>query len=289
MARLIANLERYHQPVSLAEIQSLFDQTSNKIKILSGGTSLAFNRPDVSDVIDISGLPFKGCRRNVTGDLEIGALTTVGDLEEMPEVKQYANGILRQTTDKLASTPLRNLITIGGNILCGYYWADLPVALISLDAQIRLDNDPSKTFYMDDESRRGKPIKIADQSILTHIILPQKRSEYRSAFNKFARTTVDFSIVSVAISFVLDGQVIQDSRVVCGGIVPFPQRITAAEAVLDGERPDAKLFEKAGTIAAESIQIRPDSRAGAQYRKTVLAEMVKTVSFSALKESRNEA
>ncbi|HPQ40948.1 MAG TPA: FAD binding domain-containing protein, partial [bacterium] len=145
MAKLIPGATTFLQPATEDELTEQLTAVSAGggedepgVLILAGGTSLAFSRPDTRTILDLNGLPFRGCRTESGSELSIGAVTTVTELENDPETAGFCGGILRQATDMLASTPLRNLITAGGNLAAGYAWCDLPVAFLALDGRYEL-------------------------------------------------------------------------------------------------------------------------------------------------------
>ena len=137
MAKLIPTAMQYYRPETPAELEPLLGSNDPAALFIGGGTGMAFSRPAAERIVDLSRMPWKGCRRLADGSLEIGAVTTIGELERLPDATAFCGGILRQATDKLASTPLRNLITVGGNVAAGFAWSDLPVVFLALDARYR--------------------------------------------------------------------------------------------------------------------------------------------------------
>jgi xanthine dehydrogenase YagS FAD-binding subunit len=111
-------------PPDLHEALSGFDTDS---AYLAGGTSLVdLMKLDVvrpRRVIDINALPLRGITAD-SRELRIGALERLSDIVRHPAV---ASGypVLRQAVLTSASPQLRNMATIGGNILqrtrCGYF------------------------------------------------------------------------------------------------------------------------------------------------------------------------
>ncbi|MBN1296393.1 FAD binding domain-containing protein, partial [bacterium] len=197
MARLLPSATAYHQPKTLTELDRLLGTYTTRdnpeirpLLLLAGGTSLAFSRPDATTVIDLTDLPIKGCSCDPDGAVRMGAVTTIGDMERDPMISAFCGGILRQATDTLASTPLRNLITIGGNIAAGYAWCDLPVVLLALDAQYELF--PSGTIHNlpQDGSIPFRRLTGPGEVIL-QVILNARFAAARGAFIDFARTSTD--------------------------------------------------------------------------------------------------
>jgi CO/xanthine dehydrogenase FAD-binding subunit len=282
MARLLVDLKEYLRPETVREAVDLITTFGSSGKVLAGGTSLAFSKPKISAAIDISRLPCRGCAS--TGDgLEIGAVTTIREMETDPLAQEYAGGILCQASDKLASTPLRNLITVGGNLMGGYSWSDLPVVFLTLDASIRyVREEPGiKSIDIDGQHQRSKLLE--SNELITHIVLPANRQSSSGVFLKYSRTETDFAMVSVAVSLNHSGGRMSDIRIACGGLVGEPQRIMAAETMLEGSVLSDSLLEKTGAAAAETITPRNDYIAGAEYRLSVLSTLVQRAVRAAVK------
>ncbi len=271
MAQLIPGLKEYARPQSIDEALGFLSRGDVEMKLYAGATSLAFSRPAVERVIDLTRLPLSHIEKTKEF-LEIGALTSIRDLERHPLVQSFCGGILRQACDRLASTPLRNLITAGGNLLGGFPWSDLPVALLTLDAELRIastDGHSERSMAPKGAVRRNDMIQPSE--ILTGIRLPADRAGYRGAFIKFSRTTVDFGIVTAAVSFGIDsGNRISDPRIACGCVTSEAMRIPQIEDLLSGQVASDELFESAGRAAAGVITPRADTRAPEDYRREML-------------------
>ncbi len=138
------------QPADLETAFELLDRWGDRGWMLAGGhDSLGWfkertKRPDA--VIDLEGIPeLKGIREVGTG-LEIGALTTLTEVERDPQVRARF-GLLADAARHVATPQIRNTGTLGGNLCqdtrCWYYrygldcyraggnicYADTPVAM----------------------------------------------------------------------------------------------------------------------------------------------------------------
>ena len=116
------------QPVDLDTALELVDRWGERGWKLAGGhDSLGWfkdraKRPDA--VIDLEGIPeLKGIRETSDG-IEIGALTTLTDVERDPIVRERF-GLLAAAARRVASPQIRNTGTLGGNLCqdtrCWYY------------------------------------------------------------------------------------------------------------------------------------------------------------------------
>jgi xanthine dehydrogenase YagS FAD-binding subunit len=114
----------YKVPSSILEATSDFDQNSD---FVAGGTTLIdLMKLEVmtpSQLVDVNRLPMRGIELSSDG-LRIGALEKMSDVAERPEVvTNYP--VISQALLKSASAQLRNMASIGGNLLqrtrCGYF------------------------------------------------------------------------------------------------------------------------------------------------------------------------
>jgi xanthine dehydrogenase YagS FAD-binding subunit len=114
----------YKIPSSVLEATSDFGQNSD---FIAGGTTLIdLMKLEVmtpSQLVDINRLPMRGIELTSDG-LRIGALEKMSDVAEHPEVvTKYP--VISQALLKSASAQLRNMASMGGNLLqrtrCGYF------------------------------------------------------------------------------------------------------------------------------------------------------------------------
>ncbi len=116
------------QPTDIESAISLLSKAGEKGWAMAGGQdSLDWfkdrvKRPET--VVDLSGIEaLKGVRETADG-IEIGALTTLTDVENNPIIKEKYN-LLSMAAGRVASPQIRNNGTIGGNISqdtrCWYY------------------------------------------------------------------------------------------------------------------------------------------------------------------------
>jgi xanthine dehydrogenase YagS FAD-binding subunit len=116
------------QPASIDDVVGLLHQYGSDAWILAGGLDSfdwfkdRIKRPKV--VIDLSQIKELVGVRDMNGGLEIGAMTTLTDVVNHPDVKAKFK-ILSEAAEAAASPQIRNQGTIGGNVSqdtrCWYY------------------------------------------------------------------------------------------------------------------------------------------------------------------------
>jgi 4-hydroxybenzoyl-CoA reductase subunit beta len=120
---------KYLSPRSVEEACLLLKEHEGKIKVLAGGTDLLpsvkqglFTPEYVLDLRRILGL--NKIENSSNKVVKIGSLTTLAVLEEASIVKEHFTA-LAQAAGSVASTQIKNMGTIGGNVVldtrCWYY------------------------------------------------------------------------------------------------------------------------------------------------------------------------
>ena len=72
-----------------------------------------------------------------------------------------------------------------------------------------------------------------------------------------------------------DNGTISDLRIVPGAVMPVTGRMTAAEKILLGKKPEAPLIEESAALMAESIFKITGTRWSTEYKKPVVQNIFK--------------
>jgi len=128
---------------------------------------------------------------------------------------------------------------IGTGGCCMVYPSDLAPALMALNAKVEIATPkgnrtvPIEQFYVRPEKNVLRETVLAPQEMVVAVEIPNPAASSKGIFLKVKeRQAFDFAVVSVAVNLTLKNNVVADSRVVFGGIAPFPMRSAKAEAAL---------------------------------------------------------
>jgi xanthine dehydrogenase YagS FAD-binding subunit len=129
---VIPGFELY-RPKTVADAVALLDQHKKDVwKIAGGNDSLSWFKDRIKrpkGVIDLTGIAEMGGVKETADGIEIGALTTLTDIENNAVVKENYR-LLADAAAQVASPQIRNTGTIGGNVSqdarCWYYRSGLP-------------------------------------------------------------------------------------------------------------------------------------------------------------------
>lgn len=270
----------YHRARSIGDAQRLLAANPGA-KLLAGGHSLIplmkLRLAAPSAVVDIGRIAeLRGISRS--GDtIRIGALTTHADIAASADVQKAAPA-LAEAAAIVGDPAVRNRGTIGGNIAHADPASDLPTVLVALDARIvALGPSGERTIAADGFFTGIMTTTLADNEVLTAIVVPVAARGQGSAYVKFAHPASRYAVIGVAASITVANNQCSAARVAVGGLVPHARRANGVEKALAGKGLDA------AAIAAAAAQVRSDLGgevtgdifASASYRAAVAPVYVK--------------
>ena len=273
----------YVAPATLEEALAALAERRDDVKVLAGGQSLVpllnyrLARPRV--VVDINALAldgigvahasggYGGSREGPPISIKIGALTRHATLEESAELA-HACPLLREAAALIGNVRVRTLGTLGGSLAHGDPAAELPMAMVALDARFDV---------VGREGRRRIPARdfftgylttaLAPDELLVDVEIPIVRGA-GWAVEEQSRRAGDFAIVAVATLIGLDARGrVDEARVAFGGVGPTPVRVEAAEDVLVGMEPTSERLAEAADAARDALRPQSDAFVSAAYRR----------------------
>lgn len=267
---------------SLGEIATLLSRYGSDATLVAGGTDLLveYRRPQnhqTAVLIDISRVGELGGMSETGGLVSMGPLTTHALLHRSPLVRMTAP-LLSTAAATIGSPQIRNRGTIGGNIMNAAACADTVPPLVALGATVTLHSaKSSRQLPLADLFIRPYQTCAAPDELLTEIRFPALASAARSAFIKLGRrNALSISRLSVAAILCIDDDSrITDARIVAGAAFPIWQRVSAAEELLQGQRPCTRLFTAAGASVAHAMITQAGRRWSSEYKEPVLAALVR--------------
>jgi len=275
---LLFRPREYHRPKGLREATWLLSSFGRKAKIIAGGTDFLVDKPPgIECLVDISNLNLNYIRKDKDG-IDIGAATTLESIESSPILSSEPYKVVSEAVSMMATPTVRNMATIGGNICNASPAADLPLALMVLDASVKIVGlDGSRILPIGDFFKGVKKTALDEDELLVEVHIPVSSKRSSAAFLKLRhhQTSIDLAIVNVATRLTCPDDSCQDVRIALGAVAKTPIYARKAEKLLIGEKPDMELIQKAAEAAAEESKPIDDIRASAEYRKRMVAVLVK--------------
>jgi len=252
----------YVKPRSLDQVLSLLQEHGDDARLLAGGqTLMATLNMRLSEprlVIDITGIEaLRGI--SVQGQvLRIGALATHTEIEHSPLVAQHAP-LLKAAAPHIAHRAIRNSGTWGGSIAYADPAAEWPTCLLALGGTVIAQGPNGERRIAADGFFQGLyATALEPDEVLVASEIPLAGSDHWFGFQELARRHGDYAIVGMAATASRQGGVLRKVRVVLLGVDATPLRASAAEAVLEGQAPDAARIAQAVQALRDSIDPLPD-------------------------------
>jgi CO/xanthine dehydrogenase FAD-binding subunit len=265
----------YKIPNTIEEAVELLWQAKGEAKIIAGGTDLVIglrngdqNPPSIIDITRIEELR-KIEEKN--GAVSIGAAVTHSEIASSSLVKRYGR-VLSDATSEIGSPQIRNLGTIGGNIINASPSADTIPPLMVLNAMGRVVSKEGERQAPLDQLFKG-PYKtnLKPHELLSQVTFQKLPSDLKSGFVRLARrNAMAIARMSVAIILQIDKNRIEDIRISVGSVTPTPQRMSEAEAFIKGKSPDEKVLLKASLKVSEAMILQSGIRPSTSYKRPVV-------------------
>jgi carbon-monoxide dehydrogenase medium subunit len=165
--------------------------------------------------------------------------------------------------------------TMGGSISFADPAADYLAALTAAGATIDIASPGGKrTFPVAGFVTDWYTTALASDEIVTSIVVPAMPAGSIGHYEKLARVSGDFAIVSIAIIVKFEDGICTFLRVAVGGCGPAPLRLREAEILLEGSRLSSSLVAEAGRMLVAISDPVDDVRASGEYRRTVLPRLL---------------
>ena len=257
---------------------------------LSGGTSLLVDmragaeRPE--RVISLARLDAMRWVEARAERIAIGGGTTVSDLLHNRPIAEHGASLV-DAARVFAGQMVRNTATVAGNIACGSPAADLVPPLMALDAEIALMSKAGPRVVPLAEYFTGyKQTALKRGELIAGISWPKRGPGSVDLFYKLARRKGDaITVAGVAVALVLQDGICKQVRIALGAVAPTVIRAAGAEAMLEGQTPDAELIDKAAQRASRECDPIDDIRASADYRRHAVHMLVRRLVSQAIEQS----
>lgn len=268
----------YYRPSNLGEATRLLSSLGKKAKIIAGGTDLLVNKPsEVQCLVDVVNLDLDYIRKVEQG-IEIGAATTVDLIGSSSILSSEPYVVLSEAASMLGTPTVRNMATIGGNICNASPAADLPLALMVLDASAKIiGSNGSRMIPIGDLFEGLKKTRLGEDELLVGVHIPAGKETSGTSFQKLRhhQTSIDIAIVNAATRLTCENETCKEARIALGAVAATPIYAEKAEATLINKRLDPDIIQRAAEAASEGVDPIDDVRASAGYRKRMVAILVK--------------
>ncbi len=174
--------------------------------------------------------------------LIIKPMTTFSEILTFNDLPQELS-VLQTLAKGIGTTPIRNMATVGGNIMSRYTWTEMGAVLLALNTQLHFMNlhEKQETLSVEDYFKdNSKTIRI-----LKAISIPVEKGR-RAVYKRFTRSrTVDVPLLGICLSAILNNSRISHARVAVNNGMILAQRDVALENFLNQSKSTENLAEQA--------------------------------------------
>jgi len=173
---------------------------------------------------------------------------------------------------------------IGGELCYIVHPSDTATALLALNASAKVVGTAGEktvtfdTYFIGPREDVLRENVLKKDEFMTHVTVPNPPADAKWGWTKLKdRQVYDFSVVSVATWFTLDGGNWKDGRIALGGVSPVPYRAKIVEDALKGKDIKASVKQAAAAIRTVSRPMSLNS-----YKVDLTAGMIERTILEAL-------
>jgi carbon-monoxide dehydrogenase medium subunit len=267
-------------PPTVKGAVKLLSRYGEKARVMAGGLDLVskMRRWQINPeyLVSIQGIPnLCYIKRLSGGGLKIGAMASLRDAEISPYVKKDFL-VLHEAIHRIASIQVKTMGTLVGNLCVATPASDIAPVLYVLGARLEILGPstkkviPIEQFFIPVCRHTLRP-----DEIVTAVLIPRLPKNTFCAFEKLAHTAACIAKVNAAVSLRIVKGLCTDARIALGSVAPCVIRASKAEAMLTGNKLNESIITDAGKIAAEEAAPISDLRSTADYRREMVAVLVR--------------
>lgn len=277
----------YRAPDTIEAVLELLSEYGEESRLLAGGQSLVplmvmrLARPAV--LIDLNhchGLSYVEVERGV---LRSGAMTRQIAIERAPGVASGAS-LLAKAMRYVGPRTIRNQGTLGGTVAHADPAAEIPAAILCLDATLVLRSVrgrrevPARDFFVD-----SLMTVIEPDELLVEVRVPCSAPKSHAAFVEVGVRQADLALAGIAVDLKLDeAGCCAGVRLAALGGATVPRRLPSAERCLQGVAPTVAAVRDAAHAALRDIDPPSDLHASASYRMAIFPGLIERAIHEAL-------
>jgi len=265
-------------------------ELGEEAKLLAGGQSLVplmklrFAQP--AHLVDLNFVPEVAyIRADDDGGVRVGAMARHTDIAESEIAARIP--ILHDCAAGIADVQIRNRGTIGGSVAEADPSGDWGAVLMTLPAQVRcLGPKGERTVAIEKFFLDAYTSALAPDELVSEIIVKAPQKGSGGAYIAFKRSAPVYASASAAVQLTLEGDTCRDARIVLGAVGLTPLCALEAESELRGKPLAVAAVETAAEAARAAADPQPDMRGSAEYKKVLVAALVKRAMEAAAKRAR---
>ncbi len=268
------NIENRLKEIKLEQVEA--NEKSNIF--VGGGSDLFVQKPD--DLLDkaVAFLEHQHLNYIVENNnrIELGGGTTFEEFKQS-EILRKIIPTLERDIDLIASLPIRNSATIGGNLSNASPIGDLTILLLALNSILIISDGKNERELPLSEYYLGyKKLNKNSNEFINTIWFEVPNNNYQFSFEKVSkRTYLDIASVNSAMLIEADDNKINNILISAGGVAPVPKLLKETNQYLIGKDISIDTIDSALAVMQNEISPISDVRGSAEYKKLLLSQLIK--------------
>ena len=267
--------KKYFAPRYVQELKKILKKNINA-NFLSGGTDLSLSvtkeRKDISSIIYMNSIKELNYIKNNNKYIEVGASTPLIELESY--IKKYYPDFTK-ILKRYGSPQIRNVATVAGNIATASPIGDCLPLLLSLNAQVVLqDFKKSKILFLDNFFISYRKTKLKKGQFIRSIRIPIFKGNIFKSYKVSKRFDDDISSVCAAFNLEIIKNKVQSTRIFFGGMAEIPKRAVYCEKILSNSPLTEETVHKAKKALEKDFTPISDMRASRLYRLEIAKNLL---------------
>ena len=273
--------DEYRLTSTLDEALTLLAQFGTHARIVAGGTDLVLAIEEgrisgVETLVDISRLQELKTIQEDPDSITIGAGITLSELIQSKVV--LANSpILFEAASLIAGRQIRNIATVGGNVINASPAADLIPAFLVLESTVLIagSDGAKRETPLADFLQGVRKVDLRVGELVVGFRFKRPASDALMRFHKVQlRRAMAISLINLAIYLRVDAGLLSDVRIAMGAVAPTALRLQALEQALTGMRvTEVGKFSFRKFLQADIAPIS-DFRSSSDYRFNVAERLL---------------
>ena len=250
----------------------------SKGKYVSGGTDLYVQQADNLTDDDVHLIAEKDYLKGIDIEKEIctiGTNNTVSDLwnhkalnDSLPNLKKHLKLV--------SSEQIRNMASLGGNIVNASPIGDMTIFFLALNSNITIINskEQERTVTLKNFYQGYKTYDLKNDELLKEISfkLPNKNTFFN--FEKVCkRTHLDIASVNSAIHISIENNTISEADVSIGGVAAIPKYLHETSKFLTGKSLTSETILEANDVLQNEIAPISDVRGTSDYKRLLARQL----------------
>lgn len=266
-------------------------QLGDDAKLLAGGQSLIplmklrFANP--AHLVDLNFVSGTSYINEENGILRFGALTRHAEIEASAAAVTIP--ILHDCAAGIADVQVRNRGTIGGSLAEADPSGDWATVLFTLAAEVHcLGPKGERMVSLTDFIKDAYTTDLAQDELVSEVVVKIPPKGSGGAYIAFKRSAPVYPTASAAVQLTMDGDVCQDAAIALGCVGLIPVNVKDGVSVMRGQPLTKKAVALAADAARAAADPQSDTRGSADYKRTLVAALVKRAIDIAVRRARGE-